>query len=206
MHNPYLPETAVVIERIQETQTVFTLRLAFTDPEKRKKFSFVPGQFNMVYLYGVGEIPISIVSDPEGPQMLDHAIRVVGRVTRGLSKLKKGDCIGLRGPYGLGWPLAEAQGKDVLVITGGLGCAPVISVINYINQRRADFGKLTILQGVKLPNDLIWRERYEQWLQDRKAAYVMSFHMNNGCKIRTRMYFLLLTRVIHRGPGMSDWS
>ncbi len=165
MHNPYLPDTAEVIERIQETQTVFTLRLAFTDLEKRKKYSFVPGQFNMVYLHGVGEIPISVVSDPKDPEMLDHAIRVVGRVTQGLSKLNKGDCIGLRGPYGLGWPLAEAQGKDVLVITGGLGCAPVVSVINYINQRRDDFGKLTILQGVKLPKDLIWRERYEQWLQ-----------------------------------------
>lgn len=166
MHNPYLPDTAEVIERIQETQTVFTLRLAFTDPDKRKKYSFVPGQFNMVYLHGVGEIPVSVVSDPKDPEMLDHAIRVVGRVTQGLSKRKKGDCIGLRGPYGLGWPLAEAKGKDVLVITGGLGCAPVVSVINYINQRRSDFGKLTILQGVKLPKDLIWRERYEQWLQE----------------------------------------
>jgi NAD(P)H-flavin reductase len=166
MHNPYLPDAAEVIERIQETQTVFTLRLAFTDPEKRKKYSFVPGQFNMVYLHGVGEIPISIVSDPQDPEMLDHAIRVVGRVTQGLNKLKKGDQIGLRGPYGLGWPLAEAKGKDVLVITGGLGCAPVISVINYINKRRSDFGRLTILQGVKLPKDLIWRERYEQWIQE----------------------------------------
>jgi len=166
MHNPYLPDAAEVIERIQETQTVFTLRLAFSELEKRKKYSFVPGQFNMVYLHGVGEIPISIVSDPEGPEVMDHAIRVVGRVTQGLSKLKKGDCIGLRGPFGLGWPLAEAKGKDVLVITGGLGCAPIVSVINYINQRRSDFGKLTIFQGVKLPKDLIWRERYEQWLQE----------------------------------------
>ncbi len=166
MHNPYLPDAAEVIERIQETQTVFTLRLAFTDPEKRKKYSFVPGQFNMVYLHGVGEIPISIVSDPQDPEMLDHAIRVVGRVTQGLNKLKKGDQIGLRGPYGLGWPLEEAKGKDVLVITGGLGCAPVVSVINYINKRRSDFGRLTILQGVKLPKDLIWRERYEQWIQE----------------------------------------
>ena len=166
MHNPYLPDAAEVIERIQETQTVFTLRLAFTDPGKRKKYSFVPGQFNMVYLHGVGEIPISIVSDPEDPEMLDHAIRVVGRVTQGLSKLKKGDQIGLRGPYGLGWPLAETKGKDVLVITGGLGCAPVVSVINYINKRRSDFGRLTILQGVKLPKDLIWRKRYEQWIQE----------------------------------------
>ena len=166
MHNPYLPDAAEVIERIQETQTVFTLRLAFTDPEKRKKYSFVPGQFNMVYLHGVGEIPISIVSDPKDPEILDHAIRVVGRVTQGLGKLKKGDQIGLRGPYGLGWPLEEAKGKDVLVITGGLGCAPVVSVINYINQRRSDFGRLTILQGVKLPKDLIWRKRYEQWIQE----------------------------------------
>lgn len=166
MRNPYLPHTAKVVERIQETHTVFTLRLALPENELGGTFKFKPGQFNMLYLFGVGEVPISIVSDPKDPRLLDHAIRRVGRVTRGLSNLQAGDTIGLRGPYGNGWPLDEAEGKDVLVITGGLGCAPVVSVINYIIKRRSRFGRLTILQGVKLPADLIWRDRYEKWVNE----------------------------------------
>ncbi len=165
MHNPHRPHRARIVERIQESSTVFTLRLEFIDPELRNSYHFAPGQFNMVYLYGVGEVAISIVSDPKSPRLLDHAIRTVGRVTHGISQLKANDIIGLRGPYGRGWPMVEAEGRDVLVITGGLGCAPVVSVINYINQRREQFGKLTILQGVKLPKDLIWRDRFEQWIK-----------------------------------------
>ncbi|MDH5692001.1 MAG: FAD/NAD(P)-binding protein [Gammaproteobacteria bacterium] len=163
--SPYLPKTVEVVERIQETQTVFTLRLRFIDEGFSEQYRFQPGQFNMLYLYGVGEIPISIVSDPDGLPFIDHAIRVVGRVTKGMAKLKKGDRLGLRGPYGQGWPMDLARDKNLLVITGGLGCAPVVSAINYVIERRADFNKLTIMQGVKLPSDLVWRSRYEQWSQ-----------------------------------------
>ncbi len=163
MINADLPQEAEVIERVQETHSVFNLRLMFTNEEVRQQYSFEPGQFNMVYLYGIGEVPISIVSDPMDGHMLDHAIRAVGRVTKGLARLKAGDRIGLRGPFGRGWPLRLAQGCDVVVITGGLGCAPVISVVNYIIQRRERFGHLTIMQGVKLPADLIWRDKYELW-------------------------------------------
>ena len=166
MHNPHRPHQARVVERVQESGSVFTLRLEFLDSEMRDNYRFAPGQFNMVYLYGVGEVAISIVSDPKDPKLLDHTIRAVGRVTNGISQLKDGDIIGLRGPYGRGWPMVEAEGRDVVVITGGLGCAPVVSVINYITQRREQFGKLTILQGVKLPKDLIWRDRFERWINE----------------------------------------
>ncbi len=165
MHNPHRPYRARIVERIQESGSVFTLRLVFLDPEIRDSYTFEPGQFNMVYLYGVGEVAISIVSDPKDPALLDHTIRAVGRVTNGISLLQAGDTIGLRGPYGRGWPMKEAAGHDVLVITGGLGCAPVVSVINYIAERREQFGQLTILQGVKLPKDLIWRDRFERWIK-----------------------------------------
>ena len=90
MAEPHLPQEAEVMERIQESPTIFTLRLRFTDPARHAAFRFAPGQFNMLYLYGVGEVAISIVSDPEDPQLFDHTIRVVGRVTRGLAQLKTG--------------------------------------------------------------------------------------------------------------------
>jgi len=158
-----IPQEAEVLERVQEAPSMFTLRLRFTDPEVQNAYQFDPGQFNMVYLYGVGEVPISIVSDPTDEHILDHTIRVVGRVTRGLSELQAGDCVGIRGPFGRGWPIPEAEQRDVVVVTGGLGCAPVVSVINYIMRRRERFGRLNIVQGVKHSADFIWRERYDEW-------------------------------------------
>ncbi len=160
---PYTPHEAIIIERIQESANLFTLRLKFTDQALQDAYEFEPGQFNMLYLYGVGEIPISIVSDPKDSHIIDHTIRVVGRVTKAMANLKSGDRIGLRGPYGKGWPVLAAEQKDVVIVTGGVGCAPVVSVINYIEQRREDFGHLNILQGVKHSADLIWQDRYNKW-------------------------------------------
>ncbi|HEY5602364.1 MAG TPA: FAD/NAD(P)-binding protein [Gammaproteobacteria bacterium] len=165
MLNPYLPCEATIIERIQESPTLFTLRLGFTDPRVQSHYQFQPGQFNMLYLYGVGEVPISIVSDPQDEHLLDHTIRTVGRVTKGIARLKAGDRLGVRGPFGRGWPLLKAEQKDVVVVTGGLGCAPVVSVINYMMRRRERFGLVNIVQGVKHSSDFIWKERYDQWRQ-----------------------------------------
>ncbi len=158
-----LPHSVEVVERIEESPGIFTLRLRFSDPAVHAAYSFEPGQFNMLYLPEVGEVPISIVSDPEDEHMVDHTIRAVGRVTRGLQALRAGDRLGLRGPYGKGWPLAEAEGREVAIITGGLGCAPVVAAINYILRRRERYGRLVIMQGVRHSDDLIWRERYNAW-------------------------------------------
>ncbi|MGE0113794.1 MAG: FAD/NAD(P)-binding protein [Steroidobacteraceae bacterium] len=163
MTGAHLPFEAEIVDRIEESPTIFTLRLRPCDEHVRHAYRFAPGQFNMVYLHGVGEVPISIVSDPQDPALLDHTIRAVGRVTDGLARLKAGDRLGLRGPFGRGWPLREAAGHDILIVTGGLGCAPVVAMINYILARREQFGHLTIIQGVKHADELIWRERYAYW-------------------------------------------
>jgi sulfhydrogenase subunit gamma (sulfur reductase) len=165
MKNPHQPQQAEVIERIEESPSIFTLRIRFCDADVQQAYSFLPGQFNMLYLHGVGEVPISIVSDPMDVQFVGHTIRAVGRVTNGLAKLQAGDRLGVRGPYGRGWPMDGAEGQDVVIITGGLGCAPVVSVINYVLRRRESYGRLTIMQGVKHSADLIWREQYERWRQ-----------------------------------------
>jgi len=161
--NPYLPAEAEIVERIQESPAIFTLKLRLCDPELRAAYAFAPGQFNMLYLYGAGEVPISIVSDPQEPDLLEHTIRAVGRVTDALAALPAGARLGVRGPYGRGWPLRQAEGHDLVIVTGGLGCAPVVSVINYVLMRRALFGTLTIIQGVTHAEDLLWRERYARW-------------------------------------------
>lgn len=157
------PHTATVVSRVQESPTIFTLRLRLDDPAAQAAFRFAPGQFNMLYLYGVGEVPVSIMSDPEEHAIIGHTIRALGRVTRGLSALQPGDRVGVRGPFGRGWPLQDLGGNDVVLVTGGLGCAPAVSVIHYVLRRRARFGKLVVIQGVKHADDLIWRMQYEQW-------------------------------------------
>ncbi len=150
-------------EKIQETRHIYTFRFRFQDEHLRHTFRFQPGQFNMLYAFGAGEIPISIVSDPTDPEFLDHTIRIVGKVTDALANLEKGDVVGLRGPYGSWWPLEQSQGKDIIIVTGGLGCAPVVSVINYIIKRRDSYGSLKILHGIKTPKDLLYRERFRAW-------------------------------------------
>lgn len=163
MTDPLVPRSAVVRDCIQESQTIRTLRLAFEDAAAAESYAFTPGQFHMVYLHPVGEVALSIVSDPLDHRFFDHTVRSVGRVSEGLGRLRPGDRVGVRGPFGRGWPLDTARGSDLLVLTGGLGCAPVVSVIRYVLRRRADYGRLTILQGVRHADDLIWRAQYEAW-------------------------------------------
>jgi NAD(P)H-flavin reductase len=157
------PHAATVVARTQESPGIFTLQLRLDDAAAQAAYRFAPGQFNMLYLYGVGEVPISIMSDPEERALIGHTIRAQGRVTQGLARLQAGDRVGLRGPFGRGWPLQEVSGCDIVLVTGGLGCAPVVSVIHYVLRRRERFGKLVIIQGVKHADDLIWREQYDRW-------------------------------------------
>ncbi|CAE6739379.1 Ni/Fe hydrogenase subunit gamma [Nitrospira defluvii] len=161
--NPYLIYAATIVGKIREAEGIDTYRLRFVDEQVRRRFRFAPGQFNMVYLFGVGEVAISIVSDPDEPQCLDHTIRVVGRVTKSIARLQQGDELGIRGPFGQGWPLDAAQGNDVVIVTGGLGCAPVVGAIEYIFRRRTQYGSVKILHGVKTPHDLLYRERFDAW-------------------------------------------
>ncbi len=151
------------MEKIREADSIHTYRLRLNDEETRRNFRFTAGQFNMVYLFGVGEVAISIVSDPEEPERLDHTIRSVGRVTSAIAQLQAGETLGIRGPFGQGWPLHAARGHDVVIVTGGLGCAPVMGAIEYIFRRRLHYGSVKIIHGVKSPRDLVFHERFEAW-------------------------------------------
>jgi NAD(P)H-flavin reductase len=172
---PYLPHPARVVARTNETADIVTFTLRFVDPEARDAYRFELGQFNMLTAFGVGEVPISIVSDPDDPTRLIHTIRAAGRVTGVMLGWKVGDVVGVRGPYGTGWPIAAARGREVVIVTGGLGCAPVVGVINYIFRRRDDFGTLHILHGVRTPHDLLYREQFERWRSHpRTRVYLTS--------------------------------
>ena len=163
MINPYTIHSATIVEKIREAEDINTYHVQLVDEQVRQQFRFAAGQFNMVYLFGVGEVAISIVSDPDEPTFLDHTIRAVGRVTKAIADLQPGDVLGIRGPFGQGWPLEEARGRNVVIVTGGLGCAPVVGAIEYIFRRRGDYGSVRIIHGVKTPKDLLYRERFESW-------------------------------------------
>jgi NAD(P)H-flavin reductase len=160
-----LPQPAEIVEKRTYGPEIAVYRLRLCDPAARPRFDFVPGQFNMVYAPGVGEVAISISSDPDDEE-LEHTIRIVGRTTRVIERFGVGDVLGLRGPFGRGWPLQEARWHDVLVLTGGLGCAPVTGAIEFMFRRRASYGRISILHGVKKPADLVHRDRFEAWRRE----------------------------------------
>lgn len=171
--NPLIPEPAEIVEKHSYGRSIHAYRLRLADPAARPRFDFVPGQFNMVYVPGVGEVAISISSDPDD-ELLEHTIRIVGRTTRVIERLGVGDFLGLRGPYGTGWPLQEARFKDVLVVTGGLGCAPVTGAIQYMMRRRGSYGRISILHGVKQPADLVFRDRFAQWRREPDTTVLLT--------------------------------
>ena len=134
-----------------------------TDPVARARYSFQAGQINMVYLWGLGEVPISVSSDPVDPSRLAHTIRVAGSVTAGCARLGVGDEIGLRGPFGRPWPLAEAAGGDLVIIAGGLGLAPLRSAVHVALRQRHRYRRVVVLVGARTPRDVVYRQELERW-------------------------------------------
>jgi NAD(P)H-flavin reductase len=124
---------------------------------------FATGQFNMLYVFGVGEIPISISGDPGRPTPLVHTTRAVGTVSRALQNLKEGDTLGVRGPFGSHWPIEQATGKDVVIVAGGIGLAPLRSTMYYLIERRAQYDKVSLLYGARTPSEILYRHELERW-------------------------------------------
>lgn len=157
------PRPSVIVDIHHEARGISTYTLELKDPHLRDSFRFEPGQFNMLYLPGIGESPISISSDPADPTRLGHTIRVVGNVTQAVARLRAGSIIGLRGPYGSSWPVDRAVGHDVLVVAGGIGLAPLRSAIYHFVRHRSAYGRIQILIGARVPEDLLYIGEYDKW-------------------------------------------
>ncbi len=148
-----------VVSRTRETVDTWTLELdPLTEPIRPRA-----GQFDMLYAFGVGEVPISTSGDHEGDGRLTHTIRAVGAVTSALCALEPGAVVGVRGPFGSEWPLAQAAGGDLLVVVGGIGLAPLRPAIRHALDRRDDYGAVSVLVGARTPQDLLFRDELEQW-------------------------------------------
>lgn len=122
-----------------------------------------PGQFVQVELFGIGEVPISVCSSPTKKGSFELTVRAAGRVTREMHKLDKGDFIAIRGPFGKPFPVRTMVGNDLLFVAGGLGIAPLRSLINYVMDNRREFGKVDILLGCKSPKDMLFSEEIGKW-------------------------------------------
>jgi len=159
--DPMVPEPFRIKKIMQDLGDTFTLDLF--PAAGRRHFGFRPGQFNMLYVYGVGEVPISISGDPLETDRMIHTVRAVGTVTDALKGLKKGATVGLRGPFGSAWPVEEAEGQDVIIVTGGIGLAPLRPAIYHVLANRRKYGKVCLFYGARTPADILYRPELEKW-------------------------------------------
>ena len=162
-HSAMAPRPFVVRERTAETSDTWTL---VVDPIDGAGPPVAPGQFMMVYVFGVGEVPISVSGPPdrEGPVVL--TVRAVGAVSQAICASAPGGVVGLRGPFGTTWPIAESTGADVVVVAGGIGLAPLRPVVLHALAHRPDFGRLAILYGARTPDDLLYPTELLGWGAD----------------------------------------
>lgn len=158
--DPFLPRPFRVTGVRRETPDTVTLRLR---PTMGEAVAFHPGQFNMLYLFGIGEVPISISGVHPRTRDLEHTVRAVGSVTRALAQLRRGHLVGVRGPFGRGWPLAEARGHDILIIAGGIGLAPLRPALQHLLDHRSDYEQVVLLYGSRTPKDLLYSAELEHW-------------------------------------------
>ena len=161
--NPYQPDLATVEEIIEETPDTRTFRAVFRDPELRESFTYEPGQFQEVSVFGVGEATFCLTSTPTRPGVVEFSVKQVGQVTTALHEMSPGDIVGIRGPFGNWFPYGEWKGKRLLFIGGGIGMAPLRSLLNFCLDNRADYGPIDLIYGARTPQDLCFRSEFDDW-------------------------------------------
>lgn len=175
---PMLPHWAEIVRVTPEAEGIATYWLRFEDPAVQAAYRFQPGQFNMVYLPGYGEAAISMSSDPlADDRLVGHTIRFMGNVTQNIRRLKTGDILGLRGPFGTAWPLEQAEGQDIVIACGGIGLPPLRPAIYHIIRNRQKYGKVILLYGARTPKDLMYPAEYDSW---QKAGIDLHVTVDRG--------------------------
>jgi NAD(P)H-flavin reductase len=164
--NPMEPVPFRIEKVTAELPDCFTLTLSCD----KAPFLFAPGQFNMLYVFGHGEVPISMSGDPAHPEKLVHTIRNVGSITAALQKLKSGDTVGIRGPFGSSWPLERAKGRNILIMAGGLGLAPLRPALYYLLSNTDQYGTISLLYGTRTPDTVLFTDELAQWTEKMNVA------------------------------------
>jgi NAD(P)H-flavin reductase len=178
--NAYLPRRAIIKSIVEENPLVKTFAIVFEDEIYNTDFTYLPGQFMMLSMPHCGEAPISFSSSPSRPSSFSLTIRKAGKLTSAVHELRPGDMIGVRGPYGKPFPLEELRRRDLLFVAGGIGMAPLRSVIEFCLDYRADFGDITVLYGCKTAGDFCFRHDLEEWA---KAGLITTkFTVDTACE------------------------
>ena len=163
MQNPYFPELGTVTKIIDETPIIKSFQVILNDPEKMKKFTFEPGQVGQLSLFGVGESTFVINSPPTRMEYLQFSVMKAGEVTNALHEVAEGDQVGVRAPLGNWFPYEQMKGKKILFIGGGIGLAPLRTLILFMLDNRADYADITIIYGARTPNDLCYKDELKEW-------------------------------------------
>jgi NAD(P)H-flavin reductase len=161
--NPLMPRRVIVEQNIPETHDIFSLRVS---QEEQDEFLYKPGQFNMLSIPGVGEAPFSFSLLDSHQKEFVHTIRQAGNIVGALKRLTSGDRLDVRGPLGNGWPLEKARGRNVIIMAGGIGMAPLRPVVHHILYHKKNFKKVYLLYGAKTPSDLLYQDELQSWAQD----------------------------------------
>ncbi|MDR3691122.1 MAG: FAD/NAD(P)-binding protein [Fimbriimonas sp.] len=175
--DPMIPRLMRVVKNRPETSNTFTLTLE--DPD-RIPFKFEPGQFNMVGIAGVGEVPVSVCGDPDSPMLVVHTIRAVGAITDALRRVVPGQFVMVRGPYGHGWPLREAEGHDVVIVCGGIGLAPMRPAVYRLLQARDRYGKCAMLYGTRTEKDILFKREFMRWRTRKDFRFELTLDRGRG--------------------------
>jgi NAD(P)H-flavin reductase len=174
MENIYKPNLMEIKDIIRETPDVTTFRLEFCDPELKENFQFKAGQFGEYSLFGVGECTFCIASSPTRKGYIECSFKKVGKVTSALYELNIGDKIGFRGPYGNWFPIEEMKGKNLIFVGGGIGLAPLRSLIWNCLDTREDFKDITIIYGSRSIPDLVYKKELKEWKEREDINFVVT--------------------------------
>jgi len=161
--NPFLPVMATVTKVIDETPTIKSFQVILNDQGQMKSFHFQPGQVAQMSIFGVGESTFVINSPPTRMDYLQFSVMRAGEVTDRIHQLKEGDPVGVRGPLGNWFPYEEMRGKDIYFIGGGIGMAPLRTLLLFMLDKRKDYGDITLLYGARSPEDLCYKEELNEW-------------------------------------------
>jgi sulfhydrogenase subunit gamma (sulfur reductase) len=176
--NIYAPHLVTIKKIRDEAELIKTFTLEFNDAAMRNSFTYRPGQFGEVTLFGVGEAPISITSSPANKGYLELSVACVGKVTQKMHLKHAGDVIGFRGPYGNSFPFDEVSGKDILFIAGGIGLAPLRSLINQMFAEREKFGRISILYGCRYPKMFCFTDDLDKWAKLPNSEVLLTVDTN----------------------------
>lgn len=178
--NLYIPYPVVIKAIKEEAYHTKTFSLAFQDGKRQREFRYKPGQFVELSLLGYGESPISVASSPDETNYLELCVRKAGRVTNALHRLSYNDVVGIRGPFGNGFPVEEMRNKNLVFVGGGLGLAPLRSLIRTVFADRRDFGRVTILYGARTPSDLLFQDEFAAWGETDNAEVLVTVDVGSG--------------------------